>query len=189
MEDIQAITKYWQHAGEALYCYSPSSIDETSVDKETFIFLTTCGLPSDAAPFLSFSEVKDNQLWTPDKVFEIEFDGLDNYLVFGFNSSGDPLCIDKTQDGEIVYLNHDNYFERVFINKSMVKFAFCLVKYRDFILSIIGDNTNDYARRKFRDQEFEKLKSDLIEIDEVCLAESSFWKEELNNLLWERDNE
>lgn len=187
--NIQEITKYWQNSSEPLYRYLPSSIDETSVNNETFTFLTTCGLPSDAAPCLNFSDIKANQLWTPGKVFEIELDELENYLVFGSNGAGDPLCIDTNQDGEIVYLNHDNDFEAIFINKSILKFAACLTKYRDFILSIIGDTTNDYARRKFSDEEFETLKSDLIEIDKSCVEEKSFWIEEVNNLLWERENE
>ena len=52
-----------------------------------------------------------------DEVLSIDFDGLNNYLMFGSNGCGDPVCIDLSGQGEIVYLNHDNYFERIYQQK------------------------------------------------------------------------
>lgn len=187
--DIQQLKKYWQDSGEKLYTYSPSHVDKTKIDSETFIFLTTCGLPSDAAPFLSFGELQENKLLTPNKIFKIDFEELDDYLMFGGNGSGDPICIDKTEHNQIVYLNHDNYFERIFINDSILQFAVCLTKYRDFILSLVDTTSDDFTRRKFADIEFEQLKRDFKNIDGKSLSGNSFWAAELGGLLWERDND
>jgi hypothetical protein len=187
--DIQQLKKYWEDNGEHLYTYSPSHLDKAKVDNETFIFLTTCGLPSDAPPFLTFGELQEDKLRTPNQVLRIDFKGLGDYLMLGGNGPGDPVCIDTTKHNQIVYLNHDNYFERVFINGSILQFAVCLTKYRDFILSLIDKTSDDLTRRKFTDIEFEQLKNDFKGIDGHSLSDNSFWEAELDGLLWERDNE
>ncbi len=187
--DIQQLKKYWKDNGEQLYIYSPSHVDKAKIDNETFLFLTTCGLPSDAAPFLSFGEIREDKLWTPNQVFKINVEGLDDYLMFGGNGSGDPVCIDTTEHNQIVYLNHDNNFERIFINDSILQFAVCLTKYHDFNLSLIDKASDDFMRRKFSDTEFVQLKSDFKNIDSSSLSDNSFWAVELDGLLWERDND
>lgn len=37
--------------------------------------------------------------------------------------TGDSICIDTNADDKIIYLNHDNHFERVHMNESLFKFA------------------------------------------------------------------
>ena len=187
--DINEYKQYWSREGERLYVYSPASVDETKVNKETFTFLTRYGLPADAAPFLSFSEMQEDKLLSPDLVFNIDFDGLDNYLMFGSNSCGDPICIDTRAQGQIVYLNHDNYFERIYINNSIFQFAECLITYRDFITTLIEPATDNLSRRKFSDDEFDRLTERFSQTDNSCMTENFFWPAELAGLLWERDNE
>lgn len=187
--DIQAYKKYWSNAGETLNTYSPVQVDTTKIDNETFVFLTNWGLPSDAAPFLGFGEVQEGKLLTPNQILQIDFYGLDDYLMFGSNGSGDPICIDVVKQSEVVYLNHDNYFERIFINKSIMQLALCLIRYRDFILSLIDITSAAYAKRKFSDDEFLQLKRNFLDIDKSYLIGNSFWTAELDVLLWERDNE
>jgi hypothetical protein len=159
--DIEAYKKYWSDNGEMLYTYSLVKVDSGKVDRDTFVFLTACGLPSDAAPFLSFSQMHGQKLLTPNQIFRIDFEYLDDYLMFGSNGSGDPLCIDTAKQNEIVYLNHDNHFDRVFVNKSISQFALCLIKYRDFYLSLVDIASEDYSRREFSDQEYIELKKKL----------------------------
>ena len=187
--DIESYKKYWSNSGETLHTYSPTKVDRSKVDNETFVFLTTCGLPSDAAPFLSFSELQEDKLFTPNQVFGIDFEGLDNYLMFGSNGSGDPVCIDTVRQNEIVNLNHDKYFERIFINGSISQFALCLAQYRDFILSLVDMASGDFSRRKFSDEEYMQLKTSFLNIDKTSLTDNSFWTVELEGLLWERNNE
>ncbi len=126
---------------------------------------------------------------TPAQLFGIEVDGLDHYLMFGANGSGDPVCLDTKNGGEIIYLNHDNDFERIYINKSIAQFAFSLIYYRNFILSLIDKSSTDYSRRKFSDAEFEKLRQAFLQVDKTSLGEGCFWAAELDGLVWERDND
>jgi len=187
--NIQQLKQYWQDGGEKLYTYSPSHIDKAKVNDETFTFLTTCGFPSDVAPSLNFGEIQDDKLLTPNQVFRLDFEGLNDYLMFGSNGFGDPICVDTIKRNQIVYLSHDNYFESVFINNNILQFAVCLTKYRDFILSLIDKASDDFTERKFTDIEFKQLKSDFINIDSMSLSVNSFWAAALDGLLWERDNE
>jgi len=71
-----------------------------------------------APPFLSFYS------YTAAEIFELyESLALNNsYFPFGANGSGDILAIDLNSN-EIVYFNHDNDNERVFINSSLNQFA------------------------------------------------------------------
>jgi hypothetical protein len=186
--NLQAYIKYWSDNGEKVYTYLPAQLDNAKVNKDTIVFLTRWGLPVGAAPFLSFSEMQQGRMQTPNQVFKINFEDLDNYLMFGSNGSGDPVCISAVDD-EIVYLNHDNYFERVFINQTILQFGLSLINYREFILSLVNLNTTTYVRRKFSDEEFESLKLNFLEIDKASLGNYSFWAAELDGLLWERDNE
>ncbi|RYY11721.1 MAG: hypothetical protein EOO04_34755 [Chitinophagaceae bacterium] len=179
---------YWENCGERLYTYTKEVIARHNTDFATRSFLTSYGLPEDAAPFLTF-HIKEGMLDTPGKVFKIDFVGSDNYLMFGSNGSGDPLCIDITNGNHIVYLNHDDNFNAVFINEDILKFACCLIRYRDFIASILTDDPNDFSRRKFTDIELEELKKSFIAIDSRCLAEEAFWSAQLSDLVWERDYE
>ena len=185
--DIQTYQKYWQDKGEILYKFSTSSVDKTKVDEITFTFLTTCGLPFNVAPSLSFNELKEDRFLTPNQIFKIDFDELTNYLMFGSNGSGDPICIDKKTKKEIVYLNHDNYFDRVFINSDILMFAASLTEFNKFISSLIIPTSLDYSLRKFSDNEFSDLQTGFQDIDKYSLSDNSFWKTELDYLLIERD--
>jgi len=187
--DINQYKRYWSREGESLYVYSPGSINRSKVNEDTFTFLTQYGLPADAAPCLNFTEMREDIFQSPDQVFRIAFDGLTGYRMFGSNASGDPVCIDTTEQGQVVYLNHDNYFERVYINNSIFQFAECLITYRDFIASLIDADVTNYSRRKFSDEEFGELMAKFSVIDHSCMAENSFWAPELAGLMWERDNE
>jgi hypothetical protein len=187
--DIEAYKTYWRDKGETLLKYSPTQIDNTKVDNTTYSFFTSFGLPSEAAPFLSFDLIQKDELRSPNEIFRIDFEGLGGYLMFGANGSGDPICIDIVQRNEIVYLNHDNYFARIFINKTISQFALCLIKYQDFFASLNNPLPDNFSIRKFADEEFSALRQEFLKIDNSSLDTESFWSTELDGLLWERDNE
>ena len=187
--EIQTLKQDWLDKGEVLYTLTPPVVDKTLVNELTYTFLTTCGLPHSVAPFLSFDDVKENSLLTPSQAYKLDFYELNNYLMLGANGSGDPVCIDTINNNEIVYLNHDNYFERVFINTDIIKFSICLLKYNNFIRSLVVQESNVYSRRKFDNLELEILMDNLIQVDKSCLSDNSFWKPEIDYLLYERDND
>ena len=99
------------------------------------------------------------------------------------------MCIDIKTTEEIVYLNHDNYFERTFINSDILKFSTCLTIYKEFIESLVDLSSSDYSLRKFSDNQFSQLKRDFQNIDKPSLSDNTFWKAELDYLLLERDGD
>jgi SUKH-4 immunity protein len=111
-------------------------------------FLTDSGLPWDAAPFLSFD---------PDYALA-PVDGLPGSAIIGHNGSGDMICIDQAADGAVVYYNHDNHMERVFVNSSLSQFAESLCAYsayrqskdkQDFFLAMLKIDPDAIVPRAF----------------------------------------
>jgi len=188
--DLNQIKKYWRDSGDKINRYNISQLNNPRLLKSTIDFLVICGLPDNCAPMIGFDECKRDAIPTPNEVFKIDFDGLDEYLMIGGNGSGDPICIDLNLNNEIVYLNHDNYFERVFMNSSVHQLAECIIFYRNFYFSLDPKFENNvFHKRKFSDAEFQYLKRRYVEMDNKCLDEGRFWRESLDYLLWERDNE
>ncbi|OQP50196.1 hypothetical protein A4D02_27595 [Niastella koreensis] len=72
-------------------------------------------MPESCAPGLSFDHYEQLAIPAPNEVFNIYIDELKDYLMIGSNGSADPICIDLNNNNEIVYLNHDNYFERIYM--------------------------------------------------------------------------
>lgn len=188
--DIHQIIKYWNDIDEGLYTYTPSQLGNSRLLETTIDFLITCGLPDSCAPGLSFDQCKNSTIPTPNQVFNIDIDELNDYLMIGSNGSGDPVCIDLNNNNEIVYLNHDNYFERVYMNGSVQQLTECIIRYKDFHASLDPRfENNTFIKRKFTDEEFSKVCNDFKVIDDKCLLDNNCWKAELDYLLWERDNE
>jgi hypothetical protein len=180
---------YWKNVGEKLNCISEEYLASIRILSATRAFLQSIGLPEDVTPSLTFSEVKEQLLLTPNKMFPLDYPELDRYLVIGFNGCGDPVCIDTVIADQIVYLNHDNYFERIFINSSISQLGYSLTYYRDFIESIISTTVGDFTRRKFSESEYQDLRIKFTENDPYCLDENTFWQSELAYLKWEREND
>jgi hypothetical protein len=188
--NIHQINKYWTDSEEKLYAYKPSQLDNPRLLRATIDFLTNCGLPNSCAPGLSFHRYDDTTVLTPNQVFNIDLDELNEYLMIGSNGCGDPVCIDLNTENEIVYLNHDNDFERVYMNGSVHQLTECIIRYRDFHASLDPRfENNTFFRRKFSDEEFSQVCEDFKAIDDKCLLDNNCWKAELEYLLWERDNE
>lgn len=184
------IKEYWANKKEPVNTYNLSQLENVRLVKETTDFLINCGLPNSCAPFLSFEKHNEKQIPTPNEVFNIDFDLLNDFLMVGSNGSGDPVCIDLNNDNNIVYLNHDNFFESVFINSSVYQLAVCIIKYEKFHTSLNPRiEGQSFTKRRFSDEEFNKVCIEFKEIDPGSLSGDNFWKSELDYLLWERDNE
>lgn len=192
---MESLIKYWQDNNEILHKLKANSSNIEKLSIETFSFLSNYGLPSGALPGLSFDLIKEYKLQMPNELFRIDYEDQDDYeylnkyLTFGSNDCGDPICIDLINEEQIVYLNHDNNFEPVFMNTNIKKFALSLTVYHDFINSLLSSKMEKSSHRKFSGEEFEIIKNRFMEIDSNSLKDNSFWKGELGALLWERDNE
>lgn len=117
--------------------------------------LAECGLPIDAAPFLSFGLSIERVL--------MPLDGFPDSVAIGQNGSGDMICIDQSANGAVVYYNHDNHMQRVFMNSSVMQFAECLCLFSEFMRT---KDAGTFARHVER-------------VDSPALAAGTFWLNEV----------
>jgi hypothetical protein len=117
--------------------------------------LAECGLPIDAPPFLSFGLSADRVL--------MPLDDFPDSVAIGHNGSGDMICIDQAATGAVVYYNHDNQMQRVFMNSSILQFAECLCLFSEFM----------------RTKDAETFARHVELVDSPALAAGSFWPNEV----------
>jgi len=102
----------WRDDDDSLVLFFPELLTDIQISDNSKIFLTSAGLPESAAPFLDFAAPVDGTLKTASRLWRLS-SKYDRYWVIGSNGSGDPICIDESENGQIVYLNHDHDFRRV----------------------------------------------------------------------------
>ncbi len=141
-------------------------------------FLSSAGLPKEAAPFLSFDDLA--VLETVEQAYELSED-FRRYRIIGSTGSGDPICLDEVVNGEVVYLNHDKRFQRVFVNASIPQLAESLLAFRHLGRQTMAKNGED----AFIDGDIpEHLKTwitqELKRIDSKALDKECFWNEMLS---------
>jgi hypothetical protein len=96
--------------------------------KEDAEFLAIQGLPRQAPPFLAFYAYSQPEIESFKRSFAIP----ESCFPIGHNGSGDALVI-YMDSREVVYFNHDNYDDRVFINSSLPQFAESLCIYQEHV--------------------------------------------------------
>ena len=151
-----------------------------------FLFIT--GMPSEFQDF-NFDYLKSEELKTVNEKWNLHNLAFDKYVTIGFNGSGDPIAINQ-HNQELVYLNHDNEFEEVFINTDLKRFAQSVVKVQLFSDQLSKLKPDSFFETEFTDESYEALKTDLKTIDSKIFEEAnSHWLMTLQNLKWERDEE
>jgi hypothetical protein len=181
------IETYWRKRKEKMCKYSLSQLSNPRLLNTTIEFLVECGMPETCTPMLCFDNWGKKTIPSLKNSFHRDFEWLDDYIHIGDNNSGDPICIDLNNNA-IVYLNHDNNFKISFINSSVEKLSECIIAYTNFFEQINTSNNSDSLNPKFEDEDFEKLKKQLLDIDEQCLKEGAMWRGDIDYLLWEREN-
>jgi len=154
---------------DRLVVFPESSISDVRVPSEILNFLVKTGLPAGAAPFLDFGPPKSGTLERVSVVWH-QPSTFDRYRIIGGNGSGDPVCLDEETDGEVVYLNHDNRFQRVIMASSVFALAECLVEFRDLITRAGGD-TERVTR-----QEYDAL---LVRLRAIDSGSGGYWEQEI----------
>jgi SUKH-4 immunity protein len=183
----------WTEYEQGLHPITLQTLNRFNLNKETETFLFESGLPSDAAPFLSF--VGDTHLKDKYSIISLLtewFDFLEpeysRYIVIGSDGSGDVIAINTMNNFTIEWLDHEDYFSSRFMNSSVGQLANCLLCYRDFIKKTNADKTaEDSFETVFSDEQFNSLRNILEAIDEKAISEG-FWKEELELLLVNRED-
>ena len=173
----------WSSIENNLSALKEEGLSDLNLSESTIDFLRTSGLPSDAAPFLTFcKDTNDvfegiNKLTTQYDFLEPEFG---KYVVIGSCGNGDPIAIDTENNDLIVLLDHEDNFSSTFFNSSIFTLAECLVVYRDFVLTINKENGEDaLMNSEFSDEQFEKLEQQIKAADNNAFTEIGFWKEQL----------
>ncbi|QDU87801.1 hypothetical protein Pla175_11680 [Pirellulimonas nuda] len=171
---------------ESLVSYPADSLVDVAVPEEHRVFLAAAGLPDSAAPFLDFAGPNNGIVQTAADLWKLP-PAFDRYRVIGSNGSGDPLCIDESAGGQIVYLNHDCDFRRVVMNSSVIHLAESLLAFRHVVRETQQQNGEDaYLDGHIATDLQAWLRNELSQIDPLALQEDGFWCGELESM---RDDE
>jgi hypothetical protein len=166
----QEFKQRWERvAGDCLVAFPGQSLADVRVSPEVHAFLTEAGLPREAAPFLNFEPPDTGTLQRVSAIYQQPPD-FDRYRIIGGDGSGDPVCIDEAASGEVVYLNHDNRFQRVVMGSSVFTLAESLLRYRDLVVEVGGDTSLISASQR------ESLLAELRQLDPAAVA---FWQSEI----------
>lgn len=150
-----------------------SSLADVKLPPDSRAFLVEAGLPKEAAPYLNFGPPKMGTLPRVSSVW-LQTASFDRYRIVGSNGSGDPVCIDEEAGGEVVYLNHDNRFQRVVMASSIASLAECLLLFRDFLEEAGG------AAEAIEPALFQPLVARIRAIDEAVAGAEGYWQREFS---------
>jgi hypothetical protein len=158
--------------------FTRNNFKDLTVDETTIEFLTSIGLPDSAAPFVSFDR---KELRTIEQIYSTG-NLADNFLVdIGFDGAGDPICINMQDNCKIVALNHEDNFERRFVNTSVRELFAFLTIYKEFadkLIQLRGDFA--FLDSNFTDDELNEFLGQLKSVDnEALLSEDTFWSQEI----------
>jgi hypothetical protein len=168
---LEEIKELWTELGEALYPVHLSDLGTPMPDEATRVFLQEIGFPENASPDLDFTDLSD-KLFTHTQLYtKSDFPQLDEYYVIGATGEGNPVCMDA-KNGNIVYIDHDNGFEMVFINNSLMQFSYFLVCF----------SLTEKRQTRVIPATFKDLHKKLSNADPDALRENNFWATELANL-------
>ncbi len=167
-------------AADGVVTFPAAAVASLAIAPADAEWLTDVGLPRSAAPFLSFGDHHEINIPTVAELWG--HDDRGRYCVIGSNGSGDPVAVDTAGNGAVVYLNHDNAFQRVLINSSVSKLAEALLAYDRLIAeSQAANGTDAYLDGNVPAEALRKFVSLLATLDPPAL-EGGMWAEELEQL-------
>ena len=169
-----------------LHRFDQNRMEQLGIDKKQVDFLANTGLPREAAPLLSFDN--ETNLHTIQEIYGLEGESHNYRIQIGFDGCGDTLCIDKSRQNKIVSCDHESNFEPRFMNTSVIelfKFLTLMKSFGEFLQAERGEDA--YMNCEFTDQEFQNLIQELQSVDSLAVEDGTFWREELDRLLEDRD--
>ncbi len=175
--------KLWSVKKEKLIKYPTEIVEKLSIPEDSKLFLIEAGLPSSAAPFLSFGPVSvEKPLISASRLWGLP-ESFSCYRVIGSTGFGDSICIDESENGIIIYLDHEVGFKKIFINSSVMKLAESLLAYRHFVERTIKERGQDaYLEFDIPIDLRKWIINEMRKIDILAVNEGCFWKNELNVL-------
>ncbi|HTV40165.1 MAG TPA: SUKH-4 family immunity protein [Candidatus Sulfotelmatobacter sp.] len=170
----QEFKKRWERLGDRLIMFPEISLCDVLLPATARTFLREAGLPEDAAPGLNFGTPQSGSLPRASILWRLPT-AFDRYRIIGGNGSGDSVCLDEDANAQVVYLNHDNDFDRVLMASSVCTLAECLAELRDVIART--SDTGLVAPEHY-DQLLERLRI----IDPAACDNDGFWPAEISSL-------
>ena len=175
--------------GSDLVRLKRKAVSGVLVPNDVIEFLTIAALPVDAAPFLSFDELRKGpkhiyEIWgRPDDYPDDAKKRLSPYLVIGSDGAGNPICLDTNNDCQVVHLDHEDLFDtRTFVNSSLPQLAESLLLVREMYETasdeLSDDELSEAIPEKYRQDLFLKLEA----MDPGAMADNAFWKPEASML-------
>jgi hypothetical protein len=138
--------------------YEYETMQRCGVGEQNARFLSDIGLPRSAPPFI------DCRAHTDDEIAHLREGGggvlRALFPLGGANGCGDPFGI-ETSTQSVVYYNHDNGMQKVFMNASIPQFAETLCLFQDLL-------------RTKADDEFAMA---LEKVDKTALLSGSMWRQ------------
>ena len=163
-------------AQDGLVTFPAAAVSSLPIAAADADWLMRVGLPRSTAPFLDFGSKHEINIPTVTELWGVK--ECSQYRAIGSNGSGDPVAID-TASGEIVYLNHDNAFQRVFINSSVTRLAEALLAYHRLIAEAQAANGPEaFLDGNVPPSSLSRFVSLLETLDPAALK-SGMWAEEL----------
>jgi hypothetical protein len=162
----------WEANGDTLYRYSDDDFAASRIPDEAEHFLKIAGLPTEAAPCLSFGKKRLD--WVPEGALP---ERLISCLPIGSDGSGDPIVLDA--EGTVLLLDHDGSFEPSYINRDVATLAEALFHYRELIEEAAQDADFDGELPEVVRQRFADF---LRQLDPECLRANQMWAGELRYL-------
>jgi hypothetical protein len=171
---------------EGLRTFEAAAARTLGLPAEESNWLTTVGLPESAPPFFSFGQDAERGLRTVREFLHGARDlpaDAERYRVIGSNGIGDPVAIDVAEKGAVVYLNHDNRFERVLINSSIRQLATSLAAFAKMIAAAQAANGEDaYIDGNVPAAVVDTLRDEIRRVDAVALEPGTMWADEIASL-------
>ncbi|NQY04734.1 MAG: SUKH-4 family immunity protein [Flavobacteriaceae bacterium] len=161
-------------------------VEKSNLNEKTKEFLKV-GFPEDAAPFLGFGlrsyDWQFNTIQAYYDDYDVDYKAKD-YWIFGSDGSGNPICIDASENDKLVLLDHEQEFEFIEnMNTSISELASSLLLFRDFIKKINNEFGEDgFFESMFTEKHLTDLENEFEELNPNYYIESSFWDTEIENL-------
>ncbi|WP_028887736.1 SUKH-4 family immunity protein [Tenacibaculum ovolyticum] len=177
----------WMRDDSEKWIEFPSEqVEKSNLNNETKGFLKV-GLPEDSAPFLSFGLRSYDWEFNTIQGYYDDYDlneKAKNYWIFGSDGSGNPICIDSSDNDKLILLDHEQDFEIIqTMNKNISELASSMLLFRNFIEKVNSELGKDgFFDSKFTENHLVELENGFKKLNPDYYIQSSFWDSEIENL-------
>jgi hypothetical protein len=180
MLSAEEFIKRWGTGDDRLVRFPDTAVMPLALPEDCKQFLMTAGLPASAAPYLSFEAPSPpSELTRVSEVYSRLPDRFGRYRQIGSTGSGDPVALDEGQNGEVVYLNHDDGFRRILVNTCVTRLAECLLAYRRMVDDSNAVNGENWLDGTVPLECRAALERELRLIDPAAMQAGCMWADEV----------